>query len=73
MQQFSYSQLDSLINDPELTVQEQALSLLRNLACGKEADIEATLHGLGSTRLFELIDAKLDSQAEEIISQVPPT
>jgi ethanolamine utilization cobalamin adenosyltransferase len=36
MKQLKYSQLESLISDSEVGIQEQALNLLRNLACGRE-------------------------------------
>ena len=37
MNQVTYSRLIELINDGEAGIQEQALNLLRNLACGKES------------------------------------
>ncbi|KAG5459895.1 MAG: armadillo-type protein, partial [Olpidium bornovanus] len=37
MRQLKYSQLISLIDDSDMGIQEQALNLLRNLACGKES------------------------------------
>jgi hypothetical protein len=37
MQKLTYPALENLINDSEIGIQEQAVNLLRNLACGKEA------------------------------------
>lgn len=59
----------SLLNDPEMSVQEQALSLLRNLACGKETDIEDTFSGLGNEHMMDILHRKLESQNEDIVTQ----
>ena len=36
MKQLKYATLEALITDAEVGIQEQALNLLRNLACGKD-------------------------------------
>jgi len=52
-----------------MAIQEQALNLLRNLACGKEADIEACFTGLSPTRLLSIIEHHLQSSNEDIALQ----
>jgi hypothetical protein len=37
MKHLTYPTLESLLTEPDASIQEQALNLLRNLACGKEA------------------------------------
>ena len=59
-----------LIADPEVSIQEQALNLLRNLVCGKEADIEAVFNGLGESKLMNILESKLGYSQASIISQV---
>jgi ethanolamine utilization cobalamin adenosyltransferase len=36
MKHLSYTTLENLLTEPDASIQEQALNLLRNLACGKE-------------------------------------
>ncbi|KAJ3334156.1 Armadillo repeat-containing protein 8 [Blyttiomyces sp. JEL0837] len=52
--------LQSLLNDLELPVQEQAMNLLRNLACGSEADIQAAFTGMGAVSLMSVLRRKID-------------
>lgn len=44
--------------------------MLRNLACGKESDIEDTFSGLGNDHLLDILESKLSSTNEDIITQV---
>jgi hypothetical protein len=57
---------------PDASLHDQALNLLRNLACADAADIEMVVHGVGETRLFELLETKLWSSREETVLQVRP-
>ncbi|KAG0198070.1 hypothetical protein BGX28_008435 [Mortierella sp. GBA30] len=59
MQQFGYHNLARLLNDTELGIQEQALNLVRNLACNREQDIEKVFSGLGNGQLLSIIEDKL--------------
>ncbi|KAF9432236.1 hypothetical protein BGZ76_011086 [Entomortierella beljakovae] len=59
MRQFGYHNLARLLNDHELPIQEQALNLVRNLACKKERDIDQVFNGLGHGQLLSIIEDKL--------------
>lgn len=45
--------------DTEVNIQEQALNLIRNVACGRERDIELVVKGLGVDTLTRILEAKL--------------
>lgn len=66
------TQLYRLLNDGSKNIREQALNVLRNLACGQERDIEAVVAGLGAPNLSRLIEIFLETepQNEEIVTQV---
>ncbi|KAI1297410.1 hypothetical protein EDD11_007140 [Mortierella claussenii] len=59
MRQFGYHNLAALLNDGNLGIQEQALNLVRNLACKREHDIDHVFSGLGSGQLLGIIEDKL--------------
>ncbi|KAF9382683.1 hypothetical protein CPB97_007018 [Podila verticillata] len=59
MRQFGYHNLVALLNDGELAIQEQALNLVRNLACNNEQDINQVFNGMGSGQLLSIIEDKL--------------
>ncbi|KAG0358941.1 hypothetical protein BGZ54_010209 [Gamsiella multidivaricata] len=59
MRQFGYHNLAQLLIDGELPIQEQALNLVRNLACKREQDIDQVFSGLGNGRLLGIIEDKL--------------
>jgi len=59
MKELGWDQLYMLINDEELDIQEQAINLLRNLACSNEYDIEETIKGLGESRIIDIFESKL--------------
>ncbi|KAG0250788.1 hypothetical protein BG011_008103 [Mortierella polycephala] len=59
MRQLGYRTLAVLLNDGELAIQEQALNLVRNLACSREQDIEQVFKGLGNGQLLGIIEDKL--------------
>ncbi|CAH1764496.1 13336_t:CDS:10 [Entrophospora sp. SA101] len=70
MKALTYTKMEALISDPEVDIQEQALNLLRNLACSRIYDIEEAFKGLGETQLMNIIENKLCSDSEEIIKQI---
>ncbi|CAB4378080.1 unnamed protein product [Rhizophagus irregularis] len=73
MKVLTYQTMENLISDQEIVeVQEQALNLLRNLACTKPIDIEEVFKGLSENKLMNIIENKLCwwNENEEIIKQV---
>jgi hypothetical protein len=74
MTELTYSLLLSLLDDPELSVQEQALNLLRNLTANKSSQqeevLDKVLNGLGTAALRSLLEQKLASPFAEILNQV---
>jgi hypothetical protein len=62
----------SLLNDPEAAIQEQALNLLRNLACSKDADaptdVEKIFQGIGE-QLIPILESKLESSQQDTVQQ----
>ena len=60
----------SLANDSDLLVQEQALNLIRNLACNKDEEILQVFEQIGEARLIRLLETKLASPKNEIVIQV---
>ncbi|GBB88792.1 hypothetical protein RclHR1_01540015 [Rhizophagus clarus] len=73
MKVLTYQTMETLISDQEsVEVQEQALNLLRNLACTKPIDIEEVFKGLSENKLMSIIENKLCwwNENEEIIKQV---
>jgi len=68
IKELGWEQLYSLINDKELDIQEQAVSLLRNMACKNEYDIEGTIKGLGETRIVNMFETKLQWGIQKINS-----
>ncbi|KAJ3060635.1 Armadillo repeat-containing protein 8, partial [Quaeritorhiza haematococci] len=71
MRELGWDHLYRLIVDDEIGMQEQALNLLRNLACGKQNDIENVFNGIGEERLVGILEDKLMNlgEYEEIILQ----
>jgi len=69
---FNKKKKKSLINDSEIEIQEQALSLLRNLASSKgdqaERDIGNIFQGIGD-QLIPLLESKLESSHNDTIEQ----
>ncbi|KAJ3097819.1 Armadillo repeat-containing protein 8, partial [Phlyctochytrium bullatum] len=60
MASLTWEGLRNLINDNEICIQEQALSLLRNLACKKQSDIDDVFNGLNEDVLMSVLESKLD-------------
>ena len=58
-----------LLTDGDQGIQEQSLSLLRNL-CTDEESIELILGGLGAMFVLDLIVERVKSLEEDIIHQV---
>ncbi|KAK9717138.1 hypothetical protein K7432_006413 [Basidiobolus ranarum] len=69
MKHLTYPKLQTLLNDAEISIQEQALNLLRNLACDHETNIEEVFEGIGECSLVSLFENKLKSNYEDIILQ----
>lgn len=69
MQHLKFATVAALINDTQVNVQEQAVNLLRNLACGKEADIAEVFSGFGEQNLVGMLEQKLSSGSVEILTQ----
>ncbi|CAO3658521.1 unnamed protein product [Umbelopsis ramanniana] len=61
MQQLGYGYLIELLNDSSLEVQEQALDLVRNLACGTKEDIDDVFNGIGENQLLDILERRLDN------------
>jgi len=70
MRQFGYHNLVLLLNDREFAIQEQALNLIRNLACKKERDIDQVFSGLGQGQLLGIIEEKLTWDHPLLLEQV---
>lgn len=77
--ELGWDQLYMLINDKEFDIQEQAITLLRNMACSNEYDIEETIKGLGEARIVNIFETKLqwgiqntntDPKVDNIIIQI---
>ncbi|RKP20485.1 ARM repeat-containing protein, partial [Rozella allomycis CSF55] len=66
----TFSRLEKLLNDEDLGIQIQSVNLLRNLVCGKEQDIDLVLNNLGEAKLFKIIEHKLSSNYNDLVSQV---
>lgn len=64
--------LCSLLNDHEPAIQEQALNMLRNLACSKDADaatdIENIFEGIGD-QLIPILESKMESTQQDTVQQ----
>jgi hypothetical protein len=59
-----------LLLDPDTRIQEQALTFLRNLACGKEdSDIEKIFEGFGQDLLTHL-ERAINIKNDELLLQV---
>ena len=70
MRQFGYHNLVALLNDGELAIQEQALNLVRNLACNNEQDINQVFNGMGSGQLLSIIEDKLTWDDQRLLEHV---
>lgn len=50
-------------------VQLHALNILRNLACGKEPEIQEIYDGIGAGRLSNILNEKISNPNKEIVHQ----
>jgi len=71
LQELGYEQLMKLCDDEDVGVQEQALSVIRNVMTGEVKCIGLLFEHIGSTRLMRLIVDKLSSPFPEIVAAVP--
>lgn len=72
MEALGWDYVAQLAADEEATdeaAQEQALSIIRNLASSREADIELTLSGFGKDRLLDVIEGVVWQRRSESIME----
>jgi armadillo repeat-containing protein 8 len=67
-----YEQLMKLCDDEDVGVQEQALSIIRNVMTGEVQSISLLFENLGSARLMNVIVDKLGNDYSEIVAAVLP-
>ncbi|RKP07951.1 armadillo-type protein [Thamnocephalis sphaerospora] len=65
----TYDRLITLIRTGNVSLQERAIGLLRNLICGKEADVSSVLEGVGEVTLLSILDQMLQSKHEKVLLQ----
>jgi hypothetical protein len=70
LDELGYDQLLRLCEDEDVGVQEQALSVIRNVMTGEVKSIGLVFDNIGSTRLMKLILDKLGSSYPEIVAAV---
>jgi hypothetical protein len=58
-----------LIYDTNVDVQLHSLNILRNLACGKEHEIQEIYDGFKPARLSKILNEKVTSNNRDIIHQ----
>ncbi|KAG4303395.1 hypothetical protein PCK1_000359 [Pneumocystis canis] len=66
--ELSYDVLIELCDDPEVSVQEQALDVIRNVICGQQENIDLLLSNIGVSQIVSIIKKKLSSEFTEIIT-----
>ncbi|EMR11215.1 hypothetical protein PNEG_00804 [Pneumocystis murina B123] len=70
LEELGYNVLTELCNDPEVSVQEQALDVIRNVICGQQENIDILLNNIGVSKILSIIKKKLSSDFTEIITAV---
>lgn len=70
LRELGYDQLMKLCDDEDIGVQEQALSVIRNVMTGEVKSIGLLFDNIGSATLMKLIANKLDSSYSEIVGSV---
>ncbi|KAJ3413330.1 Armadillo repeat-containing protein 8 [Chytridiales sp. JEL 0842] len=65
MGMFGWGKLARLVDDPEISIQEQSLNLIRNLACGKESDIDFVFKGIGEQSIISMLQSKLSPASSD--------
>lgn len=73
LNELGYEQLMRLCEDEDVGVQEQALSVIRNVMTGEVRSIGLMFDNIGATRLMKLIVDKLGSSYPEIVAAVGPS
>jgi hypothetical protein len=68
--ELGYEQLMQLCEDEDIGVQEQALSVIRNVMTGEVKSIGLLFDNIGASRLMKLIVEKLGSSYWEIVAAV---
>ena len=68
--ELGYEQLMKLCDDEDVGVQEQALSIIRNVMTGEVQSISLLFQNIGSARLMNLILDKLGNDYSEIVAAV---
>ncbi|KAI9349342.1 armadillo-type protein [Pilaira anomala] len=59
MDVLTYDALIDLLHEPNPTIQEQALEIVRNLVFGKLEDIDWVIEGIGKDDLLDVLESKL--------------
>ncbi|KAI8052633.1 armadillo-type protein [Thamnidium elegans] len=59
MDVLTYDALIDLLHEPNPTIQEQALEIVRNLVFGKQEDIDWVIEGIGKDDLLDVLESKL--------------
>jgi armadillo repeat-containing protein 8 len=72
LRELGYEKLLGLCEDEDVRVQEQALSVIRNIMTGEVRCIGLLFENIGPERLMNLIVDKLSSPYPEIVGAVPP-
>jgi hypothetical protein len=70
LRELHYDQLMKLCDDEDIGVQEQALSIIRNIMTGEVKSIGLLFDNIGSARLMKLVVEKLGSSYPEIVGAV---
>jgi len=69
MDQLSFPRLQALMTDSELSVQEQALAVLRNLASGQASHVEKLVQWATQEQLLAVLKDQLSSETGEVVKQ----
>lgn len=56
-----------LCRDPDLGVREQALSMVRNLAASRDADVVQTVRGMGAQEMVALVEEAMGTGNDEVM------
>jgi hypothetical protein len=59
MDALTFDALIGLLHDPKITIQEQALEIVRNLVFGKQEDTDWVIDGIGREDLLDVLENKL--------------
>ncbi|EJT98823.1 ARM repeat-containing protein [Dacryopinax primogenitus] len=61
-----WSRFIELCRDPDLGVREQALSMVRNLAAGRETDVVQTVRAIGAEELVALVEEAMGTGNDDV-------